>query len=140
VRSADFVKSATRRNRSGGFRRDRTARLRLFAAGQFLAEQLGEVLGGDGSTVLNVNHVWRQAAELIPGDDIDGRARDDFRRVEARQRAARGVTEADTFAVANETHFGRKPVANGGQRFIAASGRDAFGLVKKNFLQISASA
>ena len=56
------------------------------------------------------------------------------------QHSARNVSEADAVAISQKAGFGRQPLANRRQRFIAAGGGDASSLVEQRLFQVGISA
>ena len=59
---------------AAAFPRKFAARLGLFAPRQFFGEHFGKLFRRDRAAVLDVNHVRRKTAELIPRDHVVRRA------------------------------------------------------------------
>ncbi len=81
--------------------------------------------------MLDVNDVRRKAAKLVPRDDVRRGARGELFRIEPGQRLVRDVTKTDAMAVAEKTRFGGNTAADFCERFVAARGGDAIGLVEQ---------
>ena|SRR5436190_8270123 len=84
--------------------------------------------------------MWGQAAELVPGDDVEGGFDGEFARTVAREHFASDVSEADAVTVGEKADVRRQKIADSGERVIRAGGGDTFGGFEERLFEMGATA
>src|SRR6185295_7219436 len=109
---AHFIKGTTSCDGGGRLRGEFAARVGGFALGQFGGERFRELVGWDMTAFLDIKDVRRQAAELVPGDDVVRGMRNDLFRVVTREGFFGDKAEAHAMAVTVETGFVGQVMSN----------------------------
>ena len=99
-----------------------------FTAGELAGELAGEGLGIHLAFFLHIDDMRREAALLVPGDDVIGGAGDEVGGVFGLENFAGDEGEAQAAAVTEEAHLGWQLGADGGEGLIAAGGGEGIRL------------
>src|SRR2546423_5507280 len=73
----------------------------------------------------------REAAQLVPGDDVLRCIGDEFLEIHSGKELMRDIAKADFMPIAEKTNAAGKLAANGGERFIRSSCGETVGLSEK---------
>src|SRR3954463_15450782 len=89
----------------------------------------------DDAAGFDVDNMWRETAELIPGDNIVGNGGNCRRQIQPRECLARDVAEADFMTVAEKARPDGQALPDFCERVVAARRRNAGGFFKKRRLE-----
>src|SRR5437899_15142 len=114
--------------------------MRLFPGLELTRKQFRKLFRRDPATIFHVNKMRREAAQLIPCNNIVRRSGDELLQTGSRKRVMCDIPEADFVAVAKKTDTCGESCLDRAKRFVTARRGDAVSFAEQfAFQQISAA-